>query len=253
MAAMVDRVKTLVLYFDHECCALKSDFWDVVANPVASLPKVLSPCKFGMNEADNHEEDNNEAGTYGKEQLSDDSDSSDLSDFNDNDYEIGDDDALFDDYVDVDVSEGVVDRGKKRGRGTKTNDGTTYEGKQVIVPSDNEDEESTEDEEDGLQLPESDDESNPGLMSKSFREEDMVNLVFKVGMKFDSVQLLRNAIKEYGLIHRVEVSMPRNEKERVTAVCCKGNYPWKLHASNDKRVNSMIIKTYSAKHTCQKK
>jgi hypothetical protein len=90
-------------------------------------------------------------------------------------------------------------------------------------------------------------------MSKSFREEDMVNLVFKVGMKFDSVQLLRNAIKEYGLIHRVEVSMPRNEKERVTAVCCKGNYPWKLHASNDKRVNSMIIKTYSAKHTCQKK
>jgi len=246
MAAIVDRVKTFVLYFDHEGCALKSDWDDVVLNPVASLPKVIIPTKFG------NTHDNNEVATFVNQNLSDDSDSSDVSEFFDSDYEIGDDDALFADNVDDDVRDGVVGRGKKRGNGTKKTGGTTYEGKQIVVHGGTEDEESTDDE-DGLQLPESDGESNPGLMSKSFKPEDMLNPVFKVGMTFESVEMLRKAVTEYGLIHIVDIKMPRNEQKRLGAVCSKGKCPWKLHASYDKRVHAMVIKTYSGHHNCQKK
>jgi hypothetical protein len=183
MAAIVDRVKSLVLYFDHEGCASKSDWDDVVLNPVASLPKVISPTKSG------NTHDNNEVATFVNENLSDGSDSSDVSEFFDSDYEVGDDDdALFADNVDDDVRDGVVGRGKKIGKGTKKTSGTTYEGKQILVHGDIEDEESTDDDEDGLQLPESDGEANPGLMSKSFKPEDMLDPVFKVRMMFESVE-----------------------------------------------------------------
>jgi hypothetical protein len=159
------------------------------------------------------------------ENLSDGSDNSDVSEFFDSDYEIGDDVALFADSVDDDVRDGVVGRGKKRGKGTKKTSGTTYEGKQILVHGDTEDEESTDDDEDGLQLPKSDGEANPGLMSKSFKLEDMLDLVFKVGMMFESVEMLRKAMTEYGLIHRVNVKMPRNKKKRIGVVCSKGKCP----------------------------
>jgi hypothetical protein len=240
-------VKTLVLYFDHEGCASKSDWDDVVLNPVASLPKVISPTKFG------NTHDNNEAATFVSENLSDGSDNSDVSEFFDSDYEIGDDDALFADNVDDDVRDGVVGRGKKRGKGTKNTSDTTYEGKQILVHGDTKDEESTDDDEDGLQLPESDGEANPGLMSKSFKPEDMLDPVFKVGMMFESVEMLRKVVTEYGLIHRVEVKMLRNEKKRIGVVCSKGKCPWKLHALYDNRAHAMVIKTYRGHHSCQKK
>jgi hypothetical protein len=45
MAKMVDKVKTLVIYFDHESMTTGAEWDDVVANPAASLPRVISPCK----------------------------------------------------------------------------------------------------------------------------------------------------------------------------------------------------------------
>ena len=67
-----------------------------------------------------------------------------------------------------------------------------------------------------------DDENNVTLNFKSFKHEDLVNLVFKVGMIFESVELLRKTITEYIMKHRVDIKMPRNKKKRLQAICEKG-------------------------------
>jgi len=85
-------------------------------------------------------------------------------------------------------------------------------------------------------------------MSKSFKEEDMLNPVFKIGMMFESVEILRKVVTEYSLRHIVHVKMPRNEKKRIEAVCCKGQCPWKLYASYDTRVHPRCQRNAYAKY-----
>ena len=60
------------------------------------------------------------------------------------------------------------------------------------------------------------------LKFKSFNLEDLVNPTFKVGMIFSSVELIRKAITEYSLKHRVDIRMPRNVRSRVGAHCAVG-------------------------------
>ena len=92
-------------------------------------------------------------------------------------------------------------------------------------------EESTDESE--LELPESDEEGQ-GLRFKSFRSEDIDNPIFKVGMIFESVEMLRKAITQYSMKQRVEIKMPRNEKKRLKAHCADWCL-WNLYASSDSR------------------
>jgi len=102
-----------------------------------------------------------------------------------------------------------------------------------------------------LELPESDEEGQ-GLRFKSFRSEDIDNPIFKVGMIFESVEMLRKAITQYSMKQRVEIKMPRNEKKRFKAHCADGCL-WNLYASSDSRTQGLMIKTYHGQHTCQRK
>ncbi|KAL6615934.1 hypothetical protein ACP70R_038204 [Stipagrostis hirtigluma subsp. patula] len=45
MASIVDKVKHFVLYLDHDDNVAGLDWDDIVANPIATLPKVFSPKK----------------------------------------------------------------------------------------------------------------------------------------------------------------------------------------------------------------
>jgi len=139
------------------------------------------------------------------------SSSEDDSDFKDSDYDLADeDDDLFMDNVDDQVVDQGVAMGRKVPKGKRA---------QVMVGRGDEDF-STDDE--GLMVPNSDAENNVTFNFKSFKHEDLVNPVFKVGMIFESVELLRKGIIEYSLKHRVDIKMPRNEKKRLRAICEKG-------------------------------
>jgi len=92
---------------------------------------------------------------------------------------------------------------------------------------------------------------NFGHGLKSFRDADMQNHAFSVGLVFPLVEKLREAINEYSVRNRVEIKLPRNDRTRVRAHCTKG-CPWNLYASEDSRMKSFVVKTYYGRHTCQK-
>lgn len=65
------------------------------------------------------------------------------------------------------------------------------------------------------------------------------------------VEVLRKAITEYSLKHRVDIKMPRNDRTRIEAHCADG-CPWNLYASLDSRVGCFLVKRYVGDHNCVK-
>jgi hypothetical protein len=161
------------------------------------------------------------------------SDNEDDSDFVDSDYELEDDD---DDLFADNVEDDGVGKGKRIGK------------RRLKVSID--DDVSTDD--DGLQLPGSKDEGDIRFGFKSFREEDICNPIFKVGMMFELAVMLRKAITEYSLKNKVEIKVPCNEPKRIRAHC-DADCQWYLFASFDERAHGLLVKTYRGEHTCQKK
>ena len=46
---------------------------------------------------------------------------------------------------------------------------------------------------------------------RSFKEQDLSNPIFKVGMLFESVELLRKAVTKYSIKERVQIHYSKNE------------------------------------------
>ena len=272
MAAVVDRFKNLVVYFDHNDSISGFEWDDIIANPVANLPKVISPTKVKhvpkqdgeklpsfyteMRFSTREEHINTEQGssTSGREEQvediiesdggTDDNDSED-EEFHDSDYELDDgDDDLFVNNVDDNVVDQGVLQGQKISKGKKAKD-NRIKGVEAILEYNGE--VSTDEEE--LELPES--EGGVRLKFKTFRDEDMNDPTFYVGLVFPSVQKLREAIIEYGVRHRVQIKMPRNDKKRIRAHCTDG-CSWNIYASEDSRVKAFVVKTYFGEHSCQR-
>ncbi|WVZ96118.1 hypothetical protein U9M48_041794 [Paspalum notatum var. saurae] len=193
MQHMAQKFKLFVIYFDHHNhVARNSNSDDIILNSVRNLPNVISPRK--VHRAANCDEEHVEATSEGDEAISASSSGSEFAD-SDNNLSDGDDD-LFCDHVDDTVVDMGVVQGKKIGKGQKRNDGASRDN----LNQRSWDEISTDEEE--LEVPDSDEEGEIGKNMSSFRSEDVSNPIFKIGMKFASVELLRSAITEYGLKQR---------------------------------------------------
>lgn len=277
MASMVEKFRTLVVYIDHDDKVAGIDWDDIIDNPGTPLPKVISPNKVNcvekiIGESSKQQEGNlkeqssrqqqgsrqqqsNLKEHNNREQQEDDCDEEDSGtesddsdeEFYDSDYELDDgDDDLFVDYVDENVIDEGVAKGKKILKGKKAR-GSRLKGNLAIVPRGDESEDTDEEE---LNAADSDDEG-VRLKFKSFAEEDLNNPNFKVGLVFPSVEKLRQAITEYSVRNRVEIKMPRNDRRRIRAHCEEG-CPWNLYTSEDSRAKAFVVKTYDERHTCQK-
>ena len=81
--------------------------------------------------------------------------------------------------------------------------------------------------------PNSDTESVP-YRFKTFRQEDLHNPKFHVGLCFESVEMLRKAIQAYSCLNRQDIKLPVIDKRRVNAKCSAG-CKWNLWASIDRK------------------
>ncbi|XP_066380780.1 uncharacterized protein [Miscanthus floridulus] len=208
MKQVAFKVKNYVLFMDHYNSIDGNNWEDIVFNPIASLPKVISSIKVPVPPR-----------TYSAN--CDDSEDSSEVDFVDSYYDVvDDDDDLFCDNVD----EGVVDEGAAKGiivRAGRNRNAPTG----IDKDSASKEWDDLNSDEEELELPESDEEGQVGQNMRSFRPEDLQNPIFKVGMKFDSVEVLRKDITEYSIKNRVEIKMPKNDRIRIKAHCDDG-CPW---------------------------
>jgi len=126
MCLVVDRVKTLVLYFDQEDI-IDGFSWDnVVLNPVTELPKVISPVKVQHMEKRPDKlptfySDLRKETTPGADNVSGSEDDSDDSNYfvdSDNKLDEGDDD-LYEEYVDDDVDKAMQIAKAKKAKGSR--------------------------------------------------------------------------------------------------------------------------------------
>lgn len=262
MNSVSHKIKNFFIYLDHTDHVSGRNHEDIVLTPRAELPEVFSPPRddhHGSGSAGGQAAAHNDAQVDDTPQVldeeegeeinlfEDNDDSSSDSDFVDSDYEWqDDDDDLFDDNVDGEVE----DLGLRRKTfNHKKATGSKLKGKKVCAEDCSE--QALLDDE-GMQLPHnSDNEDDITLNFKSFNPEDINNPIFKVGIVFSSVELLRKAITEYSLKNRVDIKLPRNDRERVKAHCAEG-CPWNLYASMDSRVKSFTVKTYVPQHKCKK-
>jgi len=222
MASVVDRVKNIVLYFDHDNHIGGLPQEDIVINPVADLPKVFSPTKvqhMGRVDKELPEFYNNlERQEEPIDTAAATDDSEEDLDFVDTDNKVDDgDDDLFVDNVDEEVLE-EDNRRNKKAAGSRLRKAAAVAWHSATADDDSESED--------LELPEASDGEQSGvrLKFKSFTPDDLNNPIFKIGMSFPSIEMVRKAVTKYSLRHRVDVKMPRNDKTRISAHCAEG-YP----------------------------
>ncbi|XP_024163880.1 uncharacterized protein LOC112170821 [Rosa chinensis] len=82
---------------------------------------------------------------------------------------------------------------------------------------------------------------------------DIKRPVFKLDMKFGTVQILRDALKEMAIQGGWEYVFIKNDKVRLRVICKEDDCPFELFASKMQHENSLMIKGYNPKHTYTRK
>jgi hypothetical protein len=261
------------LFLDHDDSMRAVNWDDVIQFPVAELPPVISPCKplqtvreevqepvpiqvVHGDEGDHMmasrrqglrtrskqsyacdmeaEKKQAAASRSNEEQAGSEKDDDPDYELDDSEYDISEDDEDLDaDTIEEDKKMKHMSRKMKEEVG---NDGYSEE-------------------EEDLWAPDSDEET-VDFKFKTFREEDLKCVQFKVGQVFESVHLVRKAIRVYSCQNRYDIKLPVNDQKRIKAKCVGGETEeciWYLWASYDSRTKCWQIKRYCGDHTCSRK
>lgn len=128
--------------------------------------------------------------------------------FHDSEYEISDDDELFEINVDEDIERGMS-KSKEEGRNS------------LLIASRNNEVHSDYGESDEFESVEDytgdDGESNHRRFPELRTETDMDNPNFALGMLFSNKGEFRDVVKEFGIRNRVNIKFYKNDKQRMGA------------------------------------
>lgn len=98
-------------------------------------------------------------------------------------------------------------------------------------------------------LPSNDEEGTLKRWPTFVIERGMMNPRFKNGMLFANTEILKKAIRQYGIVNKVYAKIVRNNKDRLNAKC-KNYEGWMLHASLNKKLKVVQIKKFKDNHSC---
>jgi hypothetical protein len=83
-------------------------------------------------------------------------------------------------------------------------------------------------------------------------EVDINDPQFKIGMIFDSMKELRNALTVYSIRRRVRLKKTRNTDKRINAHCAwEHGCTMFINASWDERKKGIVVKKYEPNHVCE--
>lgn len=83
-----------------------------------------------------------------------------------------------------------------------------------------------------------------------FRKDvDMKDPKFTLGQCFASMEVFKEAIKEYSILNDRELSFKKNHA-KWCRVGCAPNCPWHIHAVKDNKSDNVIVRQFLDEHTC---
>jgi hypothetical protein len=91
-----------------------------------------------------------------------------------------------------------------------------------------------------------------GIRFEKFRPEQLnADYQFKLGMEFNSLKQFKDAIREWNVLNRYEITFLKNESYRARAVC-KGKCGYLAYCSKVGDRHTYQIKTLQPKHKCSR-
>jgi hypothetical protein len=198
MTAVVPKFQYFRLYVTEKDLFAGLELDDICILGTPEFPTVMSPKPDSIDQvvSPNSEDDDS---NYG-------------DDFVDSDNEFDkDDDDLYEEWVDADVN------GKEKAKEWADDD---YDSDDLDLPASDSEHEPDELEEEKEQDGEgSKKKKKKKVKLRSFRPEEMQEVIFKIGMIFPTVVELRLAIQEYIVQNRVKIKYAKNDLQRVRAHC----------------------------------
>ncbi|KAL6556398.1 hypothetical protein OROGR_005686 [Orobanche gracilis] len=96
-----------------------------------------------------------------------------------------------------------------------------------------------------------DDEEDYRVEFPSFNEGvDFGEVYLEVGMEFPTLDLFKNAVKDYNISLGRQFKWIKNDKKRARSVCKEVGCPWVASCSWNSKDNAFQIKTFNEEHTC---
>jgi hypothetical protein len=87
-------------------------------------------------------------------------------------------------------------------------------------------------------------------LGSEFHAMDLVNPTLKLGMKFSSLQLFREAVKQYNVQRGKDIQFLKNERARCVAVCRDPSCDYIVYGRQMSDEQSFEVRSLRPKHSC---
>jgi hypothetical protein len=103
-----------------------------------------------------------------------------------------------------------------------------------------------------MSQPISDDDSGEisSNLGSEFHAMDLVNPSLKLKMKFSSLQLFREAVKQYNVQRGKDIQFVKNERARCVALCTDPSCDYKVYGRQMSDEQSFEVRSLRPKHSC---
>jgi hypothetical protein len=179
--------------------------------------------------------------------------------WHDSDYDMKEDDDLFAEHVDDSEVDEMVDKGKKNAAENAHVPGSDdVDEVDPELPKEDDSEKRHKSDSDDEEYKKKKKKKQVPYKFKPFNlAGDMEHPQFRVGMIFDSVEVVRKAVAQYAIKERVQIRKIRNNKKRLEAVCVGETSTgetctWKIIVVQYNKTTDFLVKFYIGKHTCER-